>query len=62
MFFDHEIRAFIAKVAFYSGIPSSKFSEEEILFIENAFIYNDKADDVAYTVATGRTIRSEIVE
>lgn len=59
MFFgEHELAAFMARVAFCARLKRAEFTEEEKLIIENCHFYRDSPDDVAYMLLNYRAIDS----
>ena len=55
---DREILAFAARVAFCCKTTKEAFSEEEMLFIEAAYHYNEPATDTATEIEMARRAMS----
>ncbi len=52
--FDHEIKAYSARVAFCAKLKRSDFTDEEMMLIENCYHYGEPPEDAAYMIETFR--------
>jgi hypothetical protein len=54
--FDHEIKAYAARVAFVSKIPRQEMTEEEKMVIESCYHHNESVIDCAYMLESNRIL------
>ena len=59
---DHEIKAYAARVAYASELKRKDFTEDEMMLIENAYHCGEAVDDTAYLILNHRAMDNPVVE